>query len=422
MSITKSVYEGLMKIVVRVADVVELARRFEQSPKLAMREVVTEMRAGVRDVLERVMAAEIELFLGRGEIVGNKRNGFVSRTFGIKGVGTIELRVPRDRAGRFSSNVVPAYRRYDEATEKDIALLNLAGLSTRMLAQLSGPLLGIRVSAKEVSNALHTIVPAAKAFLSRPLGDRKWIYLYVDGTNFRVRRSTVDIEPTLVVLGVDETGRKSVLSMVQGDKDSRKAWDAVFVDLKSRGLDGACVRAGIMDGLPGLGDAFREAFPSSTVLRCWVHKARNVMPLVPRRYQAAFQVAWNAIAYADSLDAARAAFGKLKTTWSKDAGDAVHRLERDIDALLAHYAFPPEHWDALRTTNPIERVNKEFKRRSKAMEVVSAEGLKPLLAFTAIRLEYGWAQTPITSNKLRRLKWRELRDRQLEETTKSLLN
>jgi putative transposase len=422
MSITKSVYEGLMKIVVRIADVIELAKRFEASPTLAMREVVTEMRAGVRDVLERVMAAEIELFLGREEEAGNKRNGFVSRAFGIKGVGTVKLRIPRDRAGRFSSNVVPAYRRYDQATEKDIALLNLAGLSTRMLAQMSGPLLGIRVSAKEVSNALHTIVPAAKAFLSRPLGDRTWMYLYVDGTNFRVRRTTVDIEPTLVVLGVDETGRKSVLSMVQGDKDSRAAWEAVFVDLKERGLDGSRVRVGVMDGLPGLGDAFHEAFPSAKVLRCWVHKARNVMPLVPRRYQAAFQVAWNAVAYADSLDAARAAFDKLKATWSKNAGDAVDRLERDIEALLAHYAFPPEHWDALRTTNPIERVNKEFKRRSKAMEVVSPNGLKPLLAFTAIRLEYGWAQTPITSNKLRGLKWRELRERQLEEATKSLLN
>ena len=221
--------------------------------------------------------------------------------------------------------------------------MNLAGPSTRMLAQMSGPLLGIRVSAKEVSNALHTIVPAAKAFLSRPLGDRKWMYLYVDGTNFRVRRTTVDVEPTLVVLGVDETGRKSVLSMVQGDKDSRTAWDAVFVDLKERGLDGSCVLAGIMDGLPGLGDAFREAFSNAKVLRCWVHKARNVMPLVPRRYQAAFQV-------------------------------------------------------------------------------VSPNGLKPLLAFTAIRLEYGWAQTPITSNKLRGLKWRELRERQLEGLTKSLLN
>ena len=79
-------------------------------------------------------------------------------------------------------------------------------------------------------------------------------------------------------------------------------------------------------------------------------------------------------------------------------------------------------WDALRTTSPIERVNKEFKRRSKAMEVVSPNGLKPLLAFTAIRLEYGWVQTPITSNKLRGLKWRELRERQLDEVTKSLLN
>jgi len=422
MSTTKSVYESLMKIIVRIADVIALARRFEESPTLAMREVVTEMRDGVRDVLERVMAAELELFLGRREEAGNKRNGFVSRAYGIKGVGTVKLRVPRDRAGRFSSNVVPAYRRYDLATEKDIALLNLAGLSTRMLAQLSGALLGVRVSANEVSNALHTIIPAAKAFLSRPLGERKWIYLYVDGTNFRVRRSTVDIEPTLVVLGVDETGRKSVLSMIQGDKDSRAAWQAVFVDLKERGLDSACVRAGIMDGLPGLGDAFREAFPNAKVLRCWVHRARNVMPLVPRRYQAAFQAMWNAVAYADSLDAARVAFETLKTTWAKDASDAVDRMARDIDALLAHYTFPREHWEALRTTNPIERVNKEFKRRSKAMEVVSPDGLKPLLAFTAIRLEYGWAQTPITSNKLRRLKYRELRERELEETTKTLLN
>jgi putative transposase len=97
-------------------------------------------------------------------------------------------------------------------------------------------------------------------------------------------------------------------------------------------------------------------------------------------------------------------------------------METDLDELLAHYTFPPEHWEALRTTNPIERVNKEFKRRSRAMEVVSADGLKALLAFTAIRLEFGWAQTPITSNKLRRLRWRELRERQLEEVTKSLLN
>jgi len=161
-----------------------------------------------------------------------------------------------------------------------------------MLAQLSAPLLGVRVSAKEVSNALQTIVPAAKAFLTRRLDDRKWMHLYVNGTNFRVRRSTVDIEPTLVVLGVDETGRKGVLSMMQGDKDRRGAWEAVFVDLNERGLDPTTVKAGIMDGLPGLGGAFREAFTQAVVLRCWVHKARNPMPRVPRRYQAAFMASW----------------------------------------------------------------------------------------------------------------------------------
>jgi len=142
---------------------------------------------------------------------------------------------------------------------------------------------------------MQTIVPAAKRFLERPLGDRRWVYLYVDGTHFRVRRTTVDREPTLVVLGVDATWRKSVLCMVQGDKDNRRAWEAVFAELKLRGLAAACVQLGIMDGLPGLEEAFLQAFPHAKTARCWLHQARNVFPRVPRRYQAAFKSDWDAI-------------------------------------------------------------------------------------------------------------------------------
>lgn len=423
MELGRKIREGLMKLVVRIADVVALAKRFEAAPAEAMREVVQHARDAVRVALEKVMDAEIELFLGRPEEEGNKRNGYVRRSYGIKGVGVVSLRVPRDRKAGFSSNVVPARRRYDEATERDLALLNLAGLSTRMLAQVSRSVLGIRVSPQEVSNSLQAIVPAAKQFLERPLGDRQWIYLYVDGTNFRVRRTTVDREPTLVVLGVDDTGRKSVLAMVQGDKDNRRAWEAVFAELKARGLDSAQVRFGVMDGLPGLEEAFLEAFPRARTGRCWVHKSRNVLPRVPRRYQAAFQVDWDAVQYADSRAAAEAAFAALKAIWTSNAGDAVACMEKDLPSLLAHYDFPPEHWDALRTTNPIERVNKEFKRRSKAMEVVGSGGLKVLLAFTALKLEFGWAQTPITSGKLRKLRWRQLREaKQLDAVTESLLN
>jgi putative transposase len=97
-------------------------------------------------------------------------------------------------------------------------------------------------------------------------------------------------------------------------------------------------------------------------------------------------------------------------------------MERDLAALLVHYDFPKEHWEALRTTNPIERVNKEFKRRSKAMETMGPDGLKALLAFTALRIEYGWATTPITSNKLTNLVYRERLEKHIEAVTRALLN
>jgi len=413
--------ETLMKIVVKVQDVVTLAKRFETSPIEAMGEVVGQVRNALANTLEQVMDAEIALFLGQEAERGNKRNGYRVRSFGLKGVGSLEVRVPRDRAGRFESKVVPAHRRYDPALEKDIALLNLAGLSTRMLSHVSNRVLGVKVSAQEVSNSLHTLVPAAKAFLERPLTGRRFMYLYVDGTNFHVRRTTVAREPTLVVVGVDEGGHKSILAMVQGDKDSRPAWEMVFWGLKERGLEASAVQLGVMDGLPGLAAAFLDAFPRAKVARCWVHKARNVFPLVPRRYQADFKDSWDAIAYADGQHAARAAFTSLQARWSAVCGDAVDRLERDLEILLTHYEFPKEHWEALRTTNPIERVNKEFKRRSRAMETVSSDGLKALLAFTALRLEYGWAITPITSNKLSHLSYKGKQAERLEHLSRMLL-
>ena len=403
--------------------VVSLVRRFESSPLGTMRELMTELRAGVRETLEGVMDAEIGLFLGQDAQRGNKRNGYVTRSFGIKGLGTLTLRVPRDRAGRFESKVIPSHRRYEEAIEKDLALLHLAGLSTRMLAQVSGRILGVRVSAQEVSNSLHKIVPAAKAYLERPLGERRFMYLYVDGTNFRVRRTTVAKEPTLVVIGVDEKGHKSVLSMVQGDKDARAAWEMVFAELKARGLDGSAVRLGIMDGLPGLAAAFVDAFPSARAARCWVHKARNVMPRVPTRYQAEFKRNWDAMQYAENGAGALEAWNALESRWAKTCGDAVACIAKDLDALFVHYEFPPEHREALRTTNPIERVNKEFKRRSKAMETVSADGLKALLAFTALRLEFGWGMTPIHSASLARLRYRTEREaKQLEDISIQFFN
>jgi transposase-like protein len=241
------------------------------------------------------MEAEIALFLGQAVELENKRNGYTTRTFAVKGLGALQLRVPRDRASRFQTNVVPAGKQLDEDLERDLALLQVAGLSTRTLAQMSQTIFGIKVSHMEVSRAMATLVPSAKAFLDRPLDSHRYKYLYVDGTYFHVRRSTVEMEPTLVVLGVDEQDRRSVLAMVQGDKDAVDAWRMVFVSLKERGLDPTAVQLGIMDGLPGLQTAFREAFRNARTARCWVHKARNVMTRVPRRYQLEFKKSWDTV-------------------------------------------------------------------------------------------------------------------------------
>ena len=255
--------EKLMKLMVKMSDVVELARRFRAEPLAAMQEVAAQVRAVVADTLEQIMDAEIDLVLGESQDPSNKRNGYTRRSFVIKGVGEVTLKVPRDRKGTYESKIVPPSRRYDEAIERDIALLNLAGISTRTLALVSRRVLGVQISAQEVCNALKTIVPAAKAFLERPLGDRRWVYLYVDGTFFSVRRTTVAKEPTLVVLGIDDEGHKSVLTMFQGDKDSRSTWKVVFEEIKARGLDASSVRFGVMDGLTGLPAEFREAFPNN---------------------------------------------------------------------------------------------------------------------------------------------------------------
>jgi transposase-like protein len=396
--------DGLMKLVVKVNDVVALVKRFEASPATALRELSEHVRQGAKDILEQVMNSELELFLGQHQEAENKRNGYTTRTFVLKGIGALRLQVPRDRLGRFTSNVIPPNRRYDEALEKDLALLHLAGLSTRMLSQISKKILGLSISPGEVSNALKNIVPSAKAFLERDLSGRRFKYLWIDGTNFLVRRTTVEREPTLVVVGLDASDHKSVLAMIQGDKDARGAWEMVFARLKERGLSASDVELGIMDGLPGLADAFIEAFPKARVARCWIHKLRNTEPLVPRRYQAEYKHDWDKVAYAKGRIEAEGAFALLKQRWQVNAGDAVERIEKDLAALLCHYDFPREYWCALRSTNPIERVNKEFKRRSKAMEQMSADGLKVLLAFTALRLEFGWSTTPITSPKLANLK------------------
>jgi len=302
-----------------------------------------------------------------------------------------------------------------------MAVLHLAGLSKLTLAMVSKRILGVEVGKDTVSNSLDSVREKALGFLTRSLKGKRYPVLFIDGTNFKVqRRGSTEKEPSLVVLGLDERHCYSVLAIEPGTKDDADCWRAVFSSLRERGLEMGHVRLGVMDGLSGLENAFRENFPKAITGRCWVHAMRNALSKTPARLREAFKALAHRTMYAASEDAARIAFQELKGAMGSDAERAVRCLEKDLESLLAHYRFEKKLWRGLKTTNPIERVNKELKRRTKSMETLGEKTLDVLMAFTAIRLEFGWQTTPVDSARLDGLKG--VKHNSIESTMDTLLH
>lgn len=369
----------------------------------ALETLTHNLRESVSSALTDLLNAEMTLFLGQPEQQDNKRNGTREREYFLKGIGALRIQLPRDRKGEFESVVVPANERIDPRTKQDLALLHLGGLSNRTLSMISQRLLGIEVSKTTVSESLEVMKAQAQKWLVRSIEKEYWA-LYIDGTNFKVqRKGTTEREPSLCVLGVDATNRRSVLAVEPGTRDNVEAWRAVFRSLKERGLNPKAVRIGIMDGLPGLEKLFREEFPGAVTQRCWLHSMRNAIAKSPARYRDAFKKMATDVMYAPAEDAARKRFGELEAAMGNDAQRAVHCIKKDLDSLLVHYRFEQKFWRALKTTNAIERLNKELKRRTKSMETVGESTLMATVAFTALRLEAGWNMHPIDSPALENL-------------------
>ena len=207
---------------------------------------------------------------------------------------------------------------------------------------------------------------------------------------------SIERVPVLVAIGVAEKGCKLVLALQAGDKESASSWRELFKDLKSRGLDREKVTLGVMDGLTGLETVFREEFPKATIQRCQVHVARNVLAKVPRKLKQAIADDMRSIFYASSKDKAMEFFEELKKRWEKELPSAVKCLEKSIDACLTFFTFHQDEWISLRSTNIIERLHKEFKRRTRSMEIVAGESAcYRLLAFISLRMELHWRSNPI---------------------------
>ena len=368
---------------------------FQKDRIKAFDALVDGVKNAIAASLNQILNAEIEVFLGSPGQEDNKCNGYTERDYALKHIGVVRLRQPNDRKKRFSSAVIPKHERMDPRISEDLAALSLAGLSTRTLALISHRILWIEVSHGTVAKSLPVIAESAEQWLQRPIAGKYWC-LMIDGIFFNVRRrGSVEKEPSLVVLAIDHDNHKTILAIEPGQRDNADGWRSVFRSLKDRGLDGSLVKIGVMDGLPGLEKLFVEEFPSSTTARCWVHALRNSVAKCPARLSDGFKKLAQKVMYANGREDALTAFNELKLAMGNDGRLAVSCLEKDLESLLSHYSFKKPLWHALKTTNSVERINKEFKRRSKSMDSLGEMRLRTLLAFTAMRFELGWQRRAV---------------------------
>jgi len=384
----------------------ELFKEIMLCPETMFDLLDVDMKAIAERSISELLKLELSAFLGRNKYERdyavskeprNYRNGNYQKKFTVKKIGELDLKVPRDRNGEFSSGLIKKYQRYDKRLEKDISLMFLSGLSTRGIGLISQSLIGRKISAGEVSSINKELLSGMELWRTRSLENYRIKYMYVDGVNFHMRSDRrIELIPMLVVIGVTDENKKVFLVIQQGQKDSASTWREVFKDMKQRKLDVGNVTLGIMDGLPGLMTVFREEFPNAKVQRCQFHVASNVLSKVPHGQKKKVADSLRDVFYAPSRKVARAAFEVFAQNYEQQMPSAVKCLSNVIDECLTFYSFPSEEWISIRTTNVIERVNKEFKRRTKPMEILAGEASAyRLLCFVALKMEIAWKTSPI---------------------------
>jgi transposase-like protein len=327
------------------------------------------LRRGARTLLAQAIEAEVAAYLqdrahltdqaGHQQVV---RNGFLPERTVLTGIGPVEVKQPRVRDRRpaderetFRSAILPRYLRKAKSLEDLIPWLYLKGVSTGDFTDALKALLGPDapgLSATTVTRLKEGWQAEFEAWNTRSLAGKHYVYLWADGVHFNIRLEE-DRQCILVIMGATADGRKELIAVVDGYRESEQSWKELLLDLKARGLvvDPALA---IADGALGFWKALHQVWPSCKGQRCWVHKTANVLDKLPKGVQAKAKGALHGIYEAECREAAEKAFGSFVATYEAKYPKAVECLRKDRESLLAFYDFPAEHWRHIRTTNPIE--------------------------------------------------------------------
>lgn len=325
-------------------------------------------REGARVMIAHAMRIEAEEYVrrhreergedGRALVVAN---GAARPRRVTVGSGTVEVKAPRvndkrvidGERQRFRSAILPPYARKSPKVEAVLPVLYLRGLSSGDFRPALRDLLG--EDAAGLSPSAITRLTAAwqqeyQDWRQRPLADRDYVYVWVDGVHFNIRLEE-DPLAALVVVGVRPDGAKEVVAIEDGYRESEEAWTSVLRSLKNRGMRAPVLAVG--DGALGFWNAKRQVWPETKEQRCWFHKLGNVLDKLPKRLQATAKQQLHEVLFASTRKEAEAAIQRFSAAYGAEH-PAVKCLTDDTEELLAFFAFPEEHWKHLRTTNPIE--------------------------------------------------------------------
>jgi transposase-like protein len=352
--------------------------RRELDPGLIVGLVESEMHAALAEALNLSLVEEQTEGLGR-ESNERSRNGSLSRNgfkdFRLKGIfSSVWLRRPVLRGKTPPSAVLESLKR---AGTNLLALLGtrfwLRGASTRAVAQELNAAFGSKLRSADISVLTNKLLPQIKTWLNRPI-DQDIAYLFLDAIYLPVRRSKFTAkEAILVALGVTPEGKRHVLGFLLGDRESDDSWSALVKDLLARGLDRSKIKLAISDDHKAIIAAVEKLLAVPHQL-CVVHKMRNVRVRIAAKDQKAFLADFRKIFWADSKEEAYTAIGALQATWRSRYPKAVELTCADPDRFLGFLSEPKAIWKTLRTSNLIERFNRELRRRLKPAGAMQAEG------------------------------------------------
>jgi putative transposase len=326
------------------------------------------LREGARKLLAAAIEAEVAAFIAQHSALKTDadkaavvRNGYLPERSIQTGLGDIGVKVPkvRDRSGsgiKFNSSLVPPYLKRTKNIEEFLPWLYLRGISTGDFSETLKHLLGPDapgLSAATISRLKQDWEQDYQDWTKRDLSQKRYVYVWADGVYSHVRMD--DRLCLLVIIGSDENGRKELVALSDGYRESAASWEEVLTDLRQRGLKTA-PKLAIGDGALGFWKAVAKLWPDTDQQRCWVHKTANVLEKLPKAVQPKVKEALHAIWQAETREQAYKAFDHCIERFEPKYPKAMACLTKDKDAMLAFYDYPAANWQHIRTSNPIESV------------------------------------------------------------------